>query len=125
MTKAGAFHNFWSSFGLTAYEENAVPTGENKPSFPYLTYQLALDSFNYEVQVAVSLWYRSTSWLEINAKEREITAAIGRDGTFVPCDGGAIWIKRGHPFAQNMSDNSDSLIKRKYLNIMVEYLTED
>lgn len=122
MTKASAIYQFWNSFGLTAYEENTVP---DDAAFPYITYQLVTDSFDYEVPVAASIWYRSESWTEINAKTEEISQKISRGGKFVPCDGGAIWLKRGQPFAQSMGDESDNLIKRKYLNITAEFMTAD
>ena len=122
MTKAAAIYQFWSGFGLTAYEENTVPTDA---VFPYITYQLVTDSFDREVQVTASLWYRSESWTEINAKTEEISQKISRGGRIIPCDGGAIWLKRGQPFAQNMGDESDDLIKRKYLNITAEFMTAD
>ena len=122
MTKAAAIYQFWSSFGLTAYEENTVPTDA---AFPYITYQLVTDSFDREVPVTVSLWYRSESWTAINSKTEEISQKISRGGKIIPCDGGAIWLKRGRPFAQNMGDESDNLIKRKYLNITAEFMTAD
>jgi hypothetical protein len=120
MTKAAAIYQFWSSFGLTAYEENTVP--ENA-AFPYVTYQLVTDSFDREVAATASLWYRGESWTAINAKTEEISAHIGLGGKIIKCDGGRIWIKRGQPFAQNMGDESDDLIKRKYLNVNIEYFT--
>ena len=120
MTKAAAIYQFWSSFGLTAYEENTVP---EDAAFPYLTYQLVTDSFDHEVAATVSLWYRSESWTAINAKTEEISAHIGLGGKIIKCDGGHIWIKRGQPFAQNMGDESDDLIKRKYLNLTFEFFT--
>ena len=122
MTKAAAIYQFWNSFCLTAYEENTVPTDA---TFPYITYQLVTDSFDREVQVTASLWYRSESWTAINAKTDEISQKISRGGKIIPCDGGAIWLKRGQPFAQNMRDESDDLIKRKYLNITAEFMTAD
>lgn len=122
MTKASAIYQFWSSFGLTAYEENTVPTDA---SFPYITYQLVTDSFDREIPLTASLWYRSESWTEINAKTEEISQKISRGGKIIPCDDGAIWLKRGQPFAQNMGDESDDLIKRKYLNITAEFMTAD
>ena len=124
-TKAATIYEFWNSFNLTAYEENSVPTGEDAPKFPYITYQLVTDSLGNEVAMTASLWYRSESWTAINAKTEEISKAIGRGGTFTPCDGGAIWIKRGTPFAQNMGDESNDLIKRKYLNLTAEFITAD
>ena len=122
MTKAAAIYKFWSGFGLTAYDENTVPTDA---TFPYITYQLVTDSFEHEVPVTASLWYRSESWTDINSKTEEISQTISRGGKIISCDGGAIWLKRGQPFAQNMRDESDDLIKRKYLNITAEFLTAD
>ena len=122
MTKAAAIYQFWNSFGLTAYEENTVPTDA---AFPYITYQLVTDSFDREVAATASLGYRSVSWTAINAKTEEISQKIGRGGKIISCDGGAIWLKRGQPFAQNMGDESDDLIKRKYLNITAEFMTAD
>ena len=122
MTKAAAIYQFWNSFGLTAYEENTVPSDA---AFPYITYQLVTDSFDREIPLSASLWYRSESWTGINAKTEEISQKISRGGKIISCDGGAIWLKRGQPFAQNMSDKSDDLIKRKYLNITAEFMTAD
>ena len=122
MTKAAAIYQFWNSFGLTAYEENSVP---DDAAFPYITYQLVTDSFGYEIPLTASLWYRSESWKTINAKTEEISQTISRGGKIIPCDGGAIWLKRGQPFAQSMVDESDDLIKRKYLNITAEFMTAD
>lgn len=122
MTKAAAIYQFWSGFGLTAYEENTVPTDA---AFPYITYQLVTDIFDREIPLTASIWYRSESWMAINAKMDEISQKISRGGKIIPCDGGAIWLKRGQPFAQSMGDESDDLIKRKYLNITAEFMTAD
>ena len=122
MTKAAAIYQFWNSFGLTAYEENSVPTDA---AFPYITYQLFTDSFDREASATASLWYRSESWTAINAKTEEISQKISRGGKIIPCDGGAIWLKRGQPFAQSMGDESDNLIRRKYLNLTQKYITSD
>lgn len=122
MTKAAAIYQFWSGFGLTAYEENTAPTDA---AFPYITYQLVTDSFDREIPLTASLWYRSESWTGINAKTEEISQKISRGGKIISCDGGAIWLKRGQPFAQNMRDESDDLIKRKYLNITAEFMAAD
>ena len=122
MTKAAAIYQFWNSFSLTAYEENTVP---DDAVFPYITYQLVTDSFDREIPLSASLWYRSESWTAINAKTEEISQKISRGGKIISCDGGAIWLKRGQPFAQNMGDESDDLIKRKYINITAEFMTAD
>lgn len=120
MTKAAAIYQFWNSFGLTAYEENTVP---EKAEFPYITYQLVTDGFDREVSGTASLWYRGESWIDINSKTGEISIRLATGGSIVKCDDGRIWIKMGQPFAQNMGDSNDGLIKRKYLNVVYEFLT--
>lgn len=124
MTKAAAIYQFFSGFGLPAYEENSVYDMDDMPDFPYITYELNTDSFsNNSISLSCSLWYRSTSWVQCNAKAEEISEAIGQGGVILPCDGGYIWIKRSSPFAQSMGDDSDDMIKRKYINISAEFLT--
>ena len=123
MTKAAAIYQFWSSFGIPAYDENSVPSDEDGAEFPYITYQVVTDSFGNDVALTGSVWYRSTSWKEANAKAQEISDKISRGGVTISCDGGVIWIRRGVPFAQSMGDDSDDLIKRKYINIVAEFMT--
>lgn len=122
MTKYKALFDFMSDFGLPAYVSTSVP--ENVP-FPRLTYDPVFDSFGTEVAVAVNLWYRTESESEPNAKASEISKAIGMGGRVIRCDEGAIWIKRGSPFCQNLSDPDDSMIKRRYINLTLEYITQD
>jgi len=125
MTKEAALYNFWSSFALPAYEENSVFGLETPPDYPYITYEICTDSFDNTVSLTGSLWYRSTSWNAANAKKREISEFIGMGGLTAPIDGGQIWIRRGSPFAQNMGDDTDDMIKRVLLNIQVEFFTEN
>lgn len=123
MTKAAAIQGFWESFGLAAFEENAVPTGDDAPEFPYITYELATDDFGNSVPMSASLWYRGSSWVPVNAKADEIGARIGYGGVRIPCDGGFLWLRRGSPFAQSMGDPDDDMIRRKVLSVDVMYLT--
>ena len=127
MTKVQALFDFWSRFALHAYEENSVPLGKKggTPDFPYITYEVETDSFGAEVPLSASLWYRDASWTAANAKEKEISEVIGSVGVFIPCEDGAVWIKRGSPFAQRMGDDSDDMVKRIYINITVEFWTEN
>ncbi len=125
MTKAAAIHGFWASFGMPAYEENAVPSGSDAPDYPYITYTFASDSFGSDLSMLASVWYRSTSWVAANAKAEEIAKKITRGGIMLPCDGGAVWLRRGSPFSQSVGDEADDMVKRKYINITVEYFTAD
>ena len=122
MTKAEAVQSFWSGFGVPAYEMSSVP---QEAQLPYITYDFSTGSFGEEVNLSASLWWRSHSWTECNAKTEEISRKIGHGGTVIPCDGGAIWIKKGQPFAQSMGDPTDQALKRKYINITAEFNTKD
>ena len=121
MTIAAALQSFYSSFGLPAYEANSVP---DDATFPYVPYDVVTDGWGgNQVSLTASLWYRTYSWVAINAKAEEIRTALGFGGKILPCDAGAIWVMAGTPYAQNMVDPSDDAVKRKYLNLVAEYFT--
>ena len=121
MTQEAAIYAFLSSFGIPAYASTSVPDGR---PFPYLTYDLVLNDWDGgEAVMVVNVWYRTESEAIPNAKVREVYQAIGDGGVTLPCDGGMLWLKRGTPWAQAVSDGTDDKVKRRYLNIDVEYLT--
>lgn len=123
MTKEAALKQFFGSFGLEAYPTSAVP---KDAQFPYLTYESAVSAFEEgEVSLTVNLWYYTTQESGPNQKAREISKVIGQGGVVLPCDGGYIWLKRGSPFCQSLSDQADPQIKRRYINVTAEYLTQD
>lgn len=123
MDSLQTLHSFWSGFGLKAYDENTVPDDAMTVNGgKYLTYNAATAYFNEPVALSASLWYKSTSWAEITQKAAQIGETIGLGGKVIPCDGGYLWIKRGVPFSQRMSDEDDT-IRRIYINVEVEYLT--
>lgn len=119
MTKEQAYHAFLASFGWATYDENTVP---DDAVMPRITYNLADAEFGFPVALSISLWDRSTSWTTITNKDHDIYTAIGRGGTIIKFDDGYIWIKRGQPFSQRMSDEDDS-IRRIYIVLEVEFLT--
>lgn len=120
MNKAQVIHNFWSGFGLDAYDENAVPDGAQ---MPYITYSVVTDSLDYIVLLTGSLWYRETTWENISKKANDISEAL-KDGIVIPLDErGYVYLYRGTPFAQRMGDEADDMIKRIYFNVNTEYLT--
>ena len=123
MTKPAALHNFFSSFSLPAYTTASVP---EDAVFPYLTYELATSAWEEgDVGLTVNLWYHTEGEAAPNQKAREISKVIGQGGVVLLCDGGYIWLKRGSPFCQNLSDQTDRGIKRRYINVTAEYLTQD
>ena len=120
MDKVQALTAFWNSFNIPAYDVNSVP---DDAQTPYLTFEVVTDSFDNEVAVTNSLWYKSTSWKDITQKADLIGETIGRGGKLISYDGGAIWIKRANPFSQRLSENDTT--KRIILNFSLEYLSEN
>lgn len=117
--KAQAIHTFWSSFGLTAYDENSVPDGA---ALPYITYSVKTGAIGNMVNLTGSLWYRSTSWATISKKADAIAAAIGYGFKLYELDSGFLFITKGTPFSQRGSDEDPS-IRRIYINLNAEFLT--
>lgn len=123
MTKEGALYNFFNSFGIAAYEENTVPS-EKEIQWPYLTYQVVTDDLDGNgVLMTIQLFYRSDSWLLINAKADEISKTIS-NGKRLICDDGYIMIYKSNPFAQNRPAEEKN-IRAKVINITAEYITTE
>lgn len=123
MTKEAALHKFFNSFGIPGYPATAVP---EDAVFPWLTYEPITSAFEEgEVGITVNLWYYTTDEAPANAKAREMSERIGMGGIILRCDGGAIWLKRGSPWCQNLRDEADPIIKRRYIQVTAEYLTQN
>lgn len=127
MTPEAAIYAFLNGFGIPAYASSAVPD-QSSPmwkGFPYITYDLTMGSWmRGEVNMPVNVWYLTESEADPNAKVREISRAIGMGGKTIPCDGGMLWLKRGDPWAQAVViEGEDERIKRRYVNINIEFLT--
>lgn len=124
MTKYAALQLFFEGFECPVYEQSTVPDEKEIDEYPYITYEAGTDSFGGEVALTFSIWDKGTSWLMANALAEEISAVIGRGGRLIECDDGAMWIKRGSPFAQHLTDEDD-MIRRIVCNITIEYFMED
>lgn len=116
-----ALNAFWNSFSLNAYDENTVP---DDAQMPYITYNGASDSWDYDVPTNASIWYRTSSWADVSQKAEEIAKAIGENGYYItPIDGGYMVIKKGNVFAQRMNDPDDDSVRRILLSVLINYLT--
>lgn len=123
MTKEAALHQFFNNFDIPGYPTTSVP---EDAVFPWLTYDVLTGAIdNGENAVTVNLWYYGESEAIPNAKAREISDYIGSGGKVITVDGGYIWIKRGSPWCQNLTDENNQNIKRRLLNLSVEYLTSN
>lgn len=118
MNKIQALNNFWNSFTIPAYDESSVP---DTAKLPYITYSVSEDDFGYPVSSTASIWYRSKRWDEITLKLEEVSNAIGLGGVMIPYESGAMWLRKGSPFAQRVKDEDDS-IRRIYMNIEIEFI---
>lgn len=122
-TVEAALYDFFSGFDIPAFAAGDVPDGVDEQTFPYITYAAALGGWeDSAIAVTADIWYHTKSWVECNAKAKEIYDALGLGGVVLPCCGAAIWIKRGVPFAQSMDDPSDVMIRRKLLNLEIDFL---
>lgn len=114
-----ALYNFFSGFGLPAYVEYAPP---DDAELPYITYQRVDPDWRESTTFYARVWYRSTSYAQINAKVDEIAAAIG-EGLRIPTPGGSIWLNKGTPWDQNMPMKGDNTLKVVYLNFILNAFT--
>lgn len=118
MTQAAAIAAFYSSFGIDAYPENAVP---NDAKMPYLTYELKMGYFGDRYSSAINLYYRTESEKKPNDKAKEIGDVIGYGGKLLPCEDGTIWITRAEPWFTPINQ-ADEKIKRRQLMTYIEFL---
>lgn len=118
MNKEQAYQAFWGRIA-TAYDETSVPDGAG---FPRITYEGVSDDFGEQIASSASIWTRSSSWSEAETLKKQIEAKITRGGIMIATDSGAIWVKRGNPFAQRLGDPSDDLIRRIVLNLELEFI---
>lgn len=122
MNRYEAIQKFFEGFNVPAYAESAVPA---QAKFPYLTYNLVDGDFmSGEVAMNVNLWFYTDSEAKPNALAAELARAIGYGGRLLTFEGGAVWLKKGSPWCQNVPDDSgDEKVKHRYLNVDLEFLT--
>ena len=122
MDRWQAQFDFWSSFGIPAYQEDSVPDRKDL-TYPYITYEAVTGCFESVIPVSASIWSRAESWTEADNLSDEIEQYIKRMGCPV-IDGGRyrVIIPNGR-FSHSMGDPEDDQIKRKLLNVEFEFMT--
>lgn len=119
MTKAAALQAFFGQF-MAAYPSTAVP---EDVTFPYLTYDAVFDAWGGEpVSLTVNLWFYTESESVPNAKVDEISRALEGGAVLDLGDGEYINLYRGSPWCQSLRDETNSNVKRRYLNVTADYL---
>ena len=130
MDKDIVLHNFWSGFGVPAYDENSVPDDKeiaqiNGSAFPRITYDIVEGDTFDSVAMSGSVWDRSSSWNGVYEIFNQINDTLSNGGVILPCNGGGLWIKKASPWVQRMGDSSDDAIRRLFMNITVEFITNN
>lgn len=134
MDKWQAQQEFWSSFGLPAYDELTVPDevwDETlkkmvKVRMPYLTHEAVSGNLGAQTTVSASLWYRSNSWAEISQKADQIARQIYEDPRpAIPVDGGFMKIRlpNGTMHSDRMEEPNDRQVRRIRFTVEIEFLT--
>lgn len=125
MNRNQALYKFWSSFGIPAYEVNSVP---DNAKLPYITYTDQIGYFNDVNSLSASIWDydmpNSNNWGYVIEKANEIGEFIGQGGRTLKYDNGLMWIVRGVPFGQRMSDPADDRIRRMIINVQIEFIED-
>lgn len=129
MDKDIVLHNFWSQFA-PAYNENSVPDERDivaihGSAFPRITYDMVMGDSMDENAMSASVWDRSSSWNGVFDIFNQINDTLGNGGVILPCNGGGLWVKKASPWAQTLGDASDDSIRRIFLNISVEFITDN
>lgn len=120
MSKDKALQAWFEGFGMTAYPSTAVP---DDTVFPWLTYEYIVGGFGEpDVAIAVNMWFRTESESLPNQKAEEFRNYI-KNNDLIECDEGLIWVKTGEPWCQSLTDESSPTVKRRYINVTLEYLT--
>lgn len=121
MDKWEAQYQFWSGFGVPAYEENSVPDRDHV-IFPYITYQSSSSGFDEDTFPSASIWTRSSSWAAADALSDAIENALKNGGVVIRHNTGAIWITPRTPFSSSMGDPEDDMIKRKSISVTLHFI---
>ena len=123
MTKDEAIFDFFSGFDVAVYALAAVP---DDAVMPYIAYTMSSGAWGDEnVGIDAQLWYYTESELLPEGKASEIGAALGLGGTMLPCDGGAVWLRRGNPWQQSIFDESEKNARGRRLSLTAQFITSD
>ena len=103
-----------------AYPVTSVPTDA---TLPYMTYEWVFSSItDGDVPIVVQFWERTDSEKIPNLHAEQFRQFI-LENDYVTFTDGAIWVKPGNPWCQSLKDEVSPFIKRRYMNVTLEFLT--
>ena len=119
MTQDKALYAWFNNF-MTAYVNTAVP---ETVDFPFMTYEYVSGGWGDEnVAIAVNMWFNTDSEAVPNTKAADLRKYI-ETNDMIECDEGYIWVMTGEPWCQSLQDEEQPSIKRRYINITLNYIT--
>ena len=122
MTQEASLYSLFSSFGLPAYPNIAVP---DDAAYPYITYPVVSGHFADDAFLSVYLYTKNESVSQLTARVRAIGDRLKNGGETVDCDGGYVWLTTGDPWVNYMVDPDDTSVRFAVMNINVEFITTD
>lgn len=115
---AKGLYEFWSSFGIPAYPEYAVP---DNAELPYITYEMAQPNWRDSSPYFARVWYRDTSYVDITTKVDEISNRIG-EGVRIVLDNGYMFLFKDSAFIQFQPVEDEENLKVAYLQMICHVL---
>ncbi len=111
-----ALYSFFGGFGIPAYLEDNIPASA---ALPYLTYQPTIPGgWNESATFHARLWYPSSNGRTSILQTEDAIGAALQDSTTFSCEGGAIVLRTGSPWAQPL-DNPPEGYLCEYLNFEI------
>lgn len=101
---ATALYNFFSGFGIPAYNESTVP---DDAELPYIVYQLVEPEWDGRTIMYVRVYYKNkTSNFAAMQKADEVAGAVG-PGIRLGFDGGYVVLRPETPLIQQLPSEND------------------
>ena len=111
-----ALNTFFNDFGIPGYLEDNIPDGA---VLPYLTYQPVIPGgWNETSSFHARLWYPSKAGRAPVLRTEDAISAALQDGTTLSCEGGAILLQKGNPWAQPLNNTPEGYLC-EYLNFEI------
>ena len=124
MNKAQALHQFWSGFGLPAWDENTVPDDPEIRGEKYIAYSVSTGSLDDVLNLSGKIWdTKANTWEYVETKAEEIAEYIATmNPPTIPINNGRLYIAEGRPFSQRIP-NPNEYVRGVLINIQAEFLT--
>ena len=124
MNKTQAIHQFWSGFGIPAWDENTVPDDALIRGEKYIAYSVSTGSLDDVLNLSGKIWDTNTNtWEYVETKAQEISYSIATmNPPTMQIDNGRLYITEGRPFSQRIPNPNEN-VRGVLINIQAEFLT--